>query len=73
MSILFGALVFGLLVVVAWQFLTPKGTPSCRSFGSYEDAQSYFIAGLKGDEDQKRKAMTLDGDKDGIPCEYLIQ
>lgn len=52
-------IVFSLCLVVAFQFLQPKGRVSCADFGSYEDAQRAYAGG----------AIWLDRDKDGRPCE----
>lgn len=58
---LMGLLIFGLAFLNVWQFLSPKGKPTCSSFGSYQDALDSFDNGNK----------KLDWDGDGIPCEDL--
>jgi len=59
LAIFFSLIIGGLLLVIAFLSLTPKGRPTCSSFGSYEDILASYHSGN----------FALDGDSDGIPCE----
>lgn len=59
LAFILSAIIVGLLLVIAFLALTPKGRATCKSFGSYSDILAAYSAGNSA----------LDGDGDGVPCE----
>lgn len=56
-------LIFILITVCMLQYLQPKGTLTCASFGAYSDIPRNWQSTLP----------QLDGNKNGKPCEDLLK